>query len=274
MQQDTIQRLEGGRRTRGDVRTKQPLVSIIIVVRNGRNDIEKALASVFAQRKYICELIVIDGISTDGTLDIIKKHSRDIDYWISEADSGIYDAMNKAVKFATGKYIYFLGCDDKLVVDLNVLVTILNDPNTIYYGNVRIPTRTKPWDGPYNAWKLTRRTICQQAIFYPIKIFKTRSFCTDYKLAADYAFNLRCFGDKRLRFQYIPYVIADYSNTGVSALALDEAFERDKTGFIRMYMPVYAYLLHVLIKPLVLTLRNLLILRPLRRSWMRWVLSR
>ncbi len=244
MQQGPTQRIEGGRRTRGEHRTEQPLVSIIIVVRNGANDLPKALASVFAQYRTMYELIIVDGISTDGTLDIIERYSHDIDYWISEADNGIYDAMNKAVKLVTGKYVYFLGCDDKLAIDLNVLGSTLVDPNTIYYGNVRIPARTKPWDGPYNAWKLARRTICQQAIFYPIKVFQSECFCTDYKLAADYAFNLRCFGDKLLRFQYIPHVIADYSNTGVSALVPDVTFERDRIRLIRKHLPVHVYLLY------------------------------
>lgn len=271
MQPSTIQRLEGGRRTRGYVRTKPPLVSIIIVVRNGRNNIEKALESVFSQKKDIYELIVIDGASTDGTLDIIKMHNINIDYWISEADNGIYDAMNKAVKFTTGKYVYFLGCDDSLKIDLNKLVPILTDSNTIYYGNVHIATLTTPWNGPYNAWKLAWRTICQQAIFYPTIVFQTRNFCTDYKLAADYAFNLSCFGDKKLHFQYIPHVIADYSNTGASARVIDEIFEHDKKKYIRENLPVCVYVLFILTRPLVFLWRNQKILRPIRQLWIKHV---
>lgn len=265
MQQHVTQRCEGGRRIHEGARRVQPLVSIIMVVRNGRNYIENALASILTQNKEISELIVVDGVSTDGTLDIIKKYSHSIDYWISEKDSGIYDAMNKAVKLAMGRYVYFLGCDDLLMVDLNDLVPVLSDPGTIYYGNVRLPSRTIPWDGPYNAWKLVRRTICQQAIFYPIGVFQLECFCTDYKLAADYAFNLRCFGDSLFRFQYIPYVIAYYSNTGVSALASDEAFERDKSRLIRMYLPIYAYLFHISLRPLVILWRT--VLKPPTMWW-------
>ncbi|HVJ09364.1 MAG TPA: glycosyltransferase family 2 protein [Acidisarcina sp.] len=245
MQPDTIQRVEGGRRTRGDVRTTQPLVSVIIVVRNGKNDIENALASVSAQSKELCELLVIDGVSTDGTLDVLEKHSDTIDYWMSEPDNGIYDAMNKAVKLARGKYVYFLGSDDLLTVDLKVLASVLTDPNAVYYGNVVLPSGEIPsWNGPYDVWRLAKGTMCQQAIFYPICAFQNASFCTDYKITADYAFNLCCFGDKRLHFQYIPYVIAIYSDKGISSRANDPVFWRDWFRLIRRHLPAHVYVIH------------------------------
>jgi glycosyltransferase involved in cell wall biosynthesis len=245
MQSDTIQRQEGGRRTSGDIGRGQPLVSVIVVVRNGKNDIEKALASVFAQSKDICELIVIDGVSTDGTLDIIKKYNNVIDCWMSEPDSGVYDAMNKGVQLARGRYIYFLGSDDLLIVNLDSLASVLVDPNTIYYGDVRTPS-SECYDGPWNAWKLARCTINHQAIFYPSVAFETEGFCTDYKVLADHAFNLRCFGNKQLHFQYIPYLIAYYSDAGMSTRVADTAFLRDRLSLIRRYLPWHIYLVSCL----------------------------
>ncbi|HVJ09365.1 MAG TPA: glycosyltransferase family 2 protein [Acidisarcina sp.] len=243
--QSSTQRMEGGRRTRGDVRTTQPLVSVVIVVRDRRNDIENALASVFAQSKEMCELLVIDGVSTDGTLDVIEKHSDSIDYWMSEPDNGIYDAMNKAIKLARGKYVYFLGSDDVLTVDLKSLAPVLTDPNTIYYGDVRVPSGDiHPFSGPLNAWKMAKSSISQQSIFYPLGVVQAEGFATKYKIAADYVFNLRCYSDKRLRFQYIPYVIAVYSESGISGQAADPVFERDRIELIRKYLPAYVYLFH------------------------------
>ncbi len=245
MQSNAIQRQEGGRRTGGDPTAEQPLVSVIIVVRNSRNDIENSLASVFAQSKDVCELIVIDGVSTDGTLDVIKKYNKDIDYWLSEPDNGIYDAMNKGIRVARGRYIYFLGSDDLLVVSLESLASVLVDQNTIYYGNVRTPS-SECYNGPWNVWRLARCTINHQAMFYPSVAFETESFCTDYKVLADHAFNLRCFGNKQLHFQYIPCLIAYYSDTGMSTRVVDSAFLRDRLSLIRRYLPWRVYLVSCL----------------------------
>ena len=196
--------------------TAQPLVSIIIVVRNGSIHIERALSSVLSQEQELYELIVIDGGSTDGTLDILKRHSHAIRYWISEPDRGIYDAMNKGIKQAQGKYLYFLGSDDILTVDLRILTSFLIDPFTIYYGSVRT-SKSKGADGPFNVWRIAVSTINHQSIFYPAAAFKDGSYCEDYKILADWEFNLRCFGNESLRFQYIPHEIAYYSLTGISS---------------------------------------------------------
>jgi glycosyltransferase involved in cell wall biosynthesis len=219
---------------------QQPLVSVIIPVRNRAKQLEAALLSVLSQREGIAELIVIDGGSTDGTLDILRRHSDAIHYWVSEPDRGIYDAMNKGIKQANGKYLYFLGSDDILTVDLRILASVLTDPLTIYYGSVRTP-KSNGADGPFNVWKLAVSTINHQSIFYPITAFEDDSYCVDYKILADWAFNLRCFGNKRLRFQYIPYEIAYYSLTGVSSQVEDEAFLRDRLRLIRENLPIYVY---------------------------------
>jgi glycosyltransferase involved in cell wall biosynthesis len=76
---------------------EQPLVSIITVVFNGREFLEATILSVIRQRAFGFEYLVIDGGSTDGTLDIIRQYAADIDWWVSEPDKGIYDAMNKAI---------------------------------------------------------------------------------------------------------------------------------------------------------------------------------
>jgi glycosyltransferase involved in cell wall biosynthesis len=86
-------------------------ISVIISVFNGVNTLEKCLTSCFEQ-SHPLEIIVIDGASSDGSVEIIKKFSHKINYWISEPDSGIYSAWNKALEKATGEWISFLGCDD------------------------------------------------------------------------------------------------------------------------------------------------------------------
>lgn len=104
----------GGWRTRG-IRVAgdhQPLVSIVTIVRNGAKTIERALQSVQSQEYLRVEYIVIDGGSTDGTLDIIRSWDDRIAVWISETDAGISDAFNKGIAFAHGEIVGILNCDD------------------------------------------------------------------------------------------------------------------------------------------------------------------
>ena len=96
---------EGGLRTKGYFKKSyddKPLISIITVVFNGERYLEQTIQSVIDQTYDNVEYIIIDGGSTDGTLDIIKKYEDKIDYWVSEKDNGIYDAMNKGIKVCYG----------------------------------------------------------------------------------------------------------------------------------------------------------------------------
>ena len=82
-----------------------PIISVITVCYNVASTIEKTMLSVLNQTYKNLEYIIIDGNSTDGTVDIIKKYAERLTFWISEPDKGIYDAMNKGIKLATGKWI-------------------------------------------------------------------------------------------------------------------------------------------------------------------------
>jgi glycosyltransferase involved in cell wall biosynthesis len=107
-------RTEGGRRLRKAARSTPPLVSIIVVMFRAAQELPPLLESIVAQRGEDTELIVIDGGSDDGTLDIIRRFEDSIDYWISEPDRGIYDAMNKGIAAATGEYVLHLNAGDRL----------------------------------------------------------------------------------------------------------------------------------------------------------------
>ena len=95
----------------------KPLISIITVVYNGEEFLEKTILSVINQTYDNVEYIIIDGGSTDGTVDIIKKYEDRIDYWVSEEDRGVYEAMNKGLKVAKGDYIAILNADDYYISD-------------------------------------------------------------------------------------------------------------------------------------------------------------
>lgn len=108
-------RSSGGARSRGAWKKKEPgnpLISVVTVVFNGSEHLEQAIRSVLSQSHANIEYIIVDGGSTDGTLDIIRKYEDRIDYWISEPDRGISDAMNKGIRLATGDLVAHLHADD------------------------------------------------------------------------------------------------------------------------------------------------------------------
>jgi glycosyltransferase involved in cell wall biosynthesis len=123
---------EGGLRVKGYFKKSykdKPLISIIIAVFNVEDYLEDAILSVINQTYDNVEHIIIDGGSTDGTLDIIKKYTDKIDYWISEKDKGIYDAWNKAVQISCGQWIGFLGADD--FYELNAIQIYVENINLL-----------------------------------------------------------------------------------------------------------------------------------------------
>lgn len=111
---------EGGLRTKGHFpehksdrnRSDYPLVTIVTVVFNGEQFLERTIQSVLNQTYKNIEYIIIDGGSKDGTLDIIRKYENQIDYWVSEPDQGLYHAMNKGIQLATGEIIGLINSDD------------------------------------------------------------------------------------------------------------------------------------------------------------------
>ena len=240
-----------------------PLVSVIIVVYNGAHTVEAALRSVLSQDPTMVECIVIDGGSTDGTVSLLQRLDAEIDLWLSEPDGGIYDAMNKGAALARGRLIYFLGADDVMLTKVSEIAHLLQDPSTLYYGNVLWSTDRRIYDGPFSGWKLARRNICHQAIFYPTQLVQQWKFNTEYRMLADWEFNLKCFSDKAIRLEYIPHTIALYSMEGASANTRDDAFERDRTSLYRRHLPLPVYLLHLLRKN---TRRGLRALRPRRMA--------
>jgi len=205
------------------------MISIITVVRNGAATIEKTILSVLSQDYPDFEYVVIDGVSTDGTLDILEKYSDKIRY-ISESDAGIYDAMNKGISLAKGDWIYFLGCDD-IFYNNSVLSDIFSGSRfsafNVVYGNVLFLHSKVIYDGQFDDVKMYDRSICHQAIFYRKEVFlEYGNFSTDYKTASDNIFNIYvyCFNPKA--FHYVDQIVAIYNERGASEFS-DPKFSDD-----------------------------------------------
>lgn len=117
----------------------QPILSVITIVYNNVNDIERTMLSVLNQTYGHIEYIIIDGRSTDGTLEIIKRYENRIARLISEKDEGIYDAMNKGIAAATGDYIIFMNSGDEFYDAGTVVAVFASAPDAdIYYGETEM----------------------------------------------------------------------------------------------------------------------------------------
>ncbi len=119
---DGRRRSEGGRRLQAArARTEVPRVTYVTVVRNGESTLERTLQSVQGQTWPDVEHVVVDGLSSDGTLALIERHAAHVDYFVSEPDDGLYDALNKAISLATGDLVCVLNADDWLTSDAAAL---------------------------------------------------------------------------------------------------------------------------------------------------------
>lgn len=220
--------LSGRLRTKGITKTSrpgEPLISVVTVVRNGAATLEQTVLSVLGQTYGNVEYLIIDGGSTDGTLDIIRKYEDKIDWWQSGPDGGIYDAMNRGIALATGDYVYVLGCDDFLV-DGNVLSGLR--PHLIQGYDVICGT---VWAVDRDGWQFEfnnnygsgieddlRNGISapHQGIFIRRPVMERYPFDTRYRIAADYKLNLCLWTDGGLKIKKVRDKVAYYSVDGTS----------------------------------------------------------
>ncbi|MCM2332929.1 MAG: glycosyltransferase [Anaeromyxobacteraceae bacterium] len=215
-----------------------PSITVVTVVKNAVAELPRCLESVSRQRYPRLEHLVVDGASTDGTAELLRRAAGGRLRFVSEPDQGIYDAMNKAVDLATGDFLLFLGADDLLRADLLEVAPLLSDPLAVYYGDAWLVGASRRYDGPFDGRKLAYQNICHQAIFYPRAVFERHRFDLRYRVLADWELNMRCFSDPALRLEWLPVVVADYEDRrGVSIQERDLALERDYLRLVWRHFP-------------------------------------
>ena len=217
------------------------LVSVVTVVYNAVHVFEGALRSIVDQHSACAEYIVIDGDSTDGTVEFLERYDDRIDLWISEPDSGIYHAMNKALDTARGDWLIFIGADDRLLVQIDSIVERLRDPDTVYYGNVQIEETGAVSGGRFSRYRMMQENICHQAVFYPRSVYSRKRYDTSIGPLADHCYNIELRG-AGVPFVHIPEVVARFSQNGISSVK-DARFEEIKLAAIRRSFGLTLYLL-------------------------------
>jgi len=211
------------------VRSDEPVISVVLAVYNSAKTLQHCFDSIAKQTYRNVELIVIDGQSTDGTVDIIKSNESHIFYWESSSDTGIYDAWNKALKHMTGEWVCFLGADDyfwndKVLEEMAGRLCCASPDFRVVYGQVALVNERdellyyagEPWN------KVKRKfqhlmILPHQGVMHHRSLFEEHGvFDDNFKIVGDYDFLLRELSVRNALF--VPEVIvAGMRQGGVSS---------------------------------------------------------
>lgn len=202
-------------------------ISIITINLNNKDGLKKTIESVINQTVYDkVEYIIIDGGSTDGSIDVIKENLDKFSFWVSEKDNGIYNAMNKGIKVSTGDYLLFLNSGDYLKEN-NVLEKALPylEYDVVYGNEWKVNERYK---GPYEAKypdKLDegffrRTSLPHQSTFIRAELFKENTYSETFKIISDWKFFIEAFRSGKT-YKHMPFIVAVYDCSGFSCQHLD-----------------------------------------------------
>ncbi len=198
---------------------QQPFITVVTICYNSKNHIKETITSVLNQSYSNKEYIIIDGASTDGTLEIIEPFRKHIDIFISEPDNGIYHAMNKAVSKSSGEWVIFMNAGD-VFVDNSILKQVsysLNKDIDVLYGDILVLKNKKleVKEAPPEINDFHRMPFCHQAVFTSTSLLKEYPFDEKYHLSADFKF-YKQLQLNNFRFQKTPIPITVYDRTGIS----------------------------------------------------------
>lgn len=256
-----------------------PKISVVTIVYNDVNNIEATILSVLLQDYPNIEYIVIDGGSTDGTVNIIEKYSNKIRYWISERDNGIYDAMNKGIKQATGEWINFMNSGDRFYNKnsiSDVFKKCLSDSVDVVYG-YQIHNFSY---GQYVRKRIdlsffsSLMPIGHASSFVKMDIMKEYMFDTSFKVAADYNFFYNLFITDH-KFYFVEVIVSVFeASNGISSK--NEILTLKETSIINgsyksssYYMKIISVILRSYIKRLISVINpkiNLVVKRRKRNN--------
>lgn len=218
-------------------------LSIITINYNNRDGLRKTIESVVAQTTRDFEYIVIDGGSTDGSVDIIKEFADYIDYWVSEPDKGIYNAMNKGVAHAHGEYCQFLNSGDWLFSNIveEVVIPYLNKSdyniitgytNTIDNdGSIRRNCNSNPKH--LSLYQLLNVSLAHPSSYIERNLLVANPYDEEMRIVADWKFFVESYLHE-LKFAHLDFDIAFFDTTGISTQNAE--FARNEGAYLRNHI--------------------------------------
>ncbi len=261
----------------------KPQLSIITVVFNAEKLLPDTLKSIREQQFATMELIIVDGGSNDGTLDIVKSNSDLVTRWVSEKDKGIYDAMNKGIAMAAGEWLYFLNAGDDFFSP-TTLKQVFNGQEKevdLLYG--RIKTKNEPTGVDYEfGSELSVKNfyhdipISHQGVFFRRELFeRIGKYNLEYRLLADQEWLVRFFNQPGYSAQYLNQIIARYETVGFSYVNRLKSL-KEVIRYGRAHFPFYVSLLNYMFYPLmVIKVKLIVLLRDTKffRAYRKWRFS-
>lgn len=240
----------------------KPKITVVTICYNTFNCLESTMLSVLNQSYDNVEYIVIDGGSNDGTVDIIKKYADRLAYWVSEPDKGIYDAMNKGIKAATGEWINFMNAGDRffsetVLEEVFVKYLPLIKGDIVYGDSIFVYPKGKLYVKPRRLENFhLSDPILHQSSFTKLEIMKSVLFDTNYRLAADYNFFYNEY-QKGTVYYYVPIPMSYFDAAdGLSSNAV--ALRMEENRIITNAPADFRYILRKLITLLKFRLRRFL----------------
>lgn len=238
---------QGGLRLRGSTSrnstSSQPLISVVMVCLNNDKYLEQTIQSVINQTYENIEYIIIDGGSTDSTLDIIRKYDHILDYWVSEPDEGIYDAMNKGWLVANDtSFVLFLGAGDrilKLPLDIEKFGMC-----HVIFGKVDLGGG-KFFDSRADIRLKLGNTLHHQALLINKSLNPEPPFNTKYKIYADFDFNQRLL-KQGIKFVHSDNFISYFMPSGVTSRACAKELLKESASVVRKNFGMFWAILAVL----------------------------
>ena len=200
------------------------LISIITVAYNNKNGLEETIKSVISQTCKNFEFVIIDGNSNDGSKELLESYSSQIDFWVSEPDKGIYNAMNKGIRKASGEYLIFMNSGDRFSANdiLEKIIPHFNNED-IVYGNAyyELENRKKyeyKIPSKITIGSLLKEPICHQSAFFRKELFeKYGMYDENNKIASDWTFMMDIFVHHNISQKYINEFISIFEKTGISS---------------------------------------------------------
>jgi glycosyltransferase involved in cell wall biosynthesis len=223
-------------------------ISIITINKNNAKGLEKTIISVTNQTHKYIEYVVIDGNSTDKSLDVINKYTNSISISISEQDNGIYDAMNKGLELCTGEYILFLNSGDVLYNNQTIenVIQYLDNDFDFIYGNLSIikDNRIVELKSPKEIYYFEsyQHNIPPHPVCFIKKSLynKFNGFDTSYKIVSDVVTISKILSDKKIRYKYVDSIITVFDTNGVSSnINNQELIFKERERFLSINFPEY-----------------------------------
>lgn len=216
------------------------ILSVVTINYNNKEGLRKTINSVLDQSFGEYEYIIIDGGSTDGSVEVIKEYSDRINYWVSEQDKGIYNAMNKGIQQAKGQYLIFMNSGD-CFHDYSVLEWFFaqNTDEDIAIGKVSCVGMNMIKEPPGNEFSLMdfyRNHPPHQAAFFKRTIFQYGMFDESFKLVSDWSFFIDRLIFKNCSYRYLNRIIADYDMGGLSTTQV-QLLKKEEALVLKEFLP-------------------------------------